>query len=1070
MLPGVVTESSMIELRALGTAEIRTEVSTLRPSQDIVFATALYLVIERRKPIARDHLAEILWPDASRASRRHRLRQTLLQLKKLGFVVRATRDTVFLEAEVATDTQLIEHPSADGSEPESVVWLPGYNPAFSRVFNEWLDAARDQFHSAAVRALLGQMSVARSHGDWRSLDRLATKSLSLDPFNEEAVLAKAESAAMRGAKRKALSILDEYVSEIGDSSRELRLPATILRRRIMERLPDRPVLSNAEPAFVGREEEMATLTRALDEARVGAGSAILVVGDAGIGKSRLSGEVARFAELRGARVQRATCRRTDVERPLSLFVDIVPQLRELPGALGCAPETFSLLKRLTEFEQRAEDVPRALDTERLFEGVRAALFDLLESIAEEHCLLIAIDDVQWLDKASATLLVRMADWCRSRRILFVLNARPGSNTLLDYADGIHLKSITLGPLSATVAAGLLESLARRGDDEPEQAFVDWGLAVAEGNPFFLQELAHQWIETGQHSEAPPSISRVLDERLSRLSSDALHVLQTSAFLGDFASMDRVERVLGYPPHQFLSAFEQLNSAAMLESATDGNPTVVDRIRPKHDFLASAATNRLSGIASAFLHRRCAIALETDLAQQVVSGSLLWASATHREAAGDREKALSLRISCAEHLLEMGLAHDACTTYRQTLSSCDNDADRLRVLSRLARSLEFDGQWKPSIEVLRECVQLERKMSSADSDHNDYELLLLEAQNRSMLDAASVLEKTLECIRSDRSGANHKVEAAVLAMKVACDFGRTDLLDSVYRDVAPHFNDPSVCEFDSLQINTIYGTMRGDSPVPVRELRRLAEVARRVHGELGYSRAMITAMTACRMTGRYQEGLEFANRALEHADVHRFHTKRREILVWTTALHVSARRFDEAKKTLRRVLNDPVPSDSLRERHEVCLLDARIAIEEGDFSRAASAFGQAESISPAHSLTRRCYYLAVEIRIKINEGVDAEILRPLVAELEAENSRLRRFTAQDFESYALFLGLAAIGEESRGRTMFREWVEQRRVKWPLPPEALELSRTDETNRSADQRNVEQSYDTAALRTVPLSGVV
>ncbi|HET8826914.1 MAG TPA: AAA family ATPase, partial [Terriglobales bacterium] len=488
----------MIELRALGTAEIRTGVTILRPSQDIVFAAALFLVIQRGKPIARDRFAEILWPDAGLGPRRHRLRQTLLQLKKLGFVVRATRDTVVFEAEVATDADLIKQMSADGPDPESVAWLPGYNPAFSRAFGEWLDAARDEVHSATVIALLRRMSIARSHGDWRALERIATKILSIDAYNEEAVLARAESAAMRGAKRKALSVLDEYLSEIGDTSRDLRVPATILRRRITERLPDRPVLRNAEPAFVGRDEEMAVLTRALDEARAGAGSAILVIGDPGIGKSRLSAEVARFAELRGARVQRAMCRRTDVERPLSLFVDIVPQLRELPGALGCAPETFALLKRLTEFEQRAEDVPRALDIERLFEEVRAALFDLLESIAEEHCLLIVIDDVQWLDKISAALLVRMSEWCRSRRILFVLNARPDGSSLLDYADGSQFKRITLGPLAGNAAAAVLEAFARNRGGEPEPAFVGWGVAVAEGNPFFLQELAQHWIETGQH--------------------------------------------------------------------------------------------------------------------------------------------------------------------------------------------------------------------------------------------------------------------------------------------------------------------------------------------------------------------------------------------------------------------------------------------------------------------------------------------------------------------------------------------------------------------------------------------
>ncbi|MGH7602923.1 MAG: hypothetical protein ACRENK_02875, partial [Gemmatimonadaceae bacterium] len=77
----------MIVLRALGTAEIDTGVSTLTPSQEIVFAAALYLILERGKRVSRAHLAAMLWPGAPDQARAHRLRQTIFQLKKLGILV-----------------------------------------------------------------------------------------------------------------------------------------------------------------------------------------------------------------------------------------------------------------------------------------------------------------------------------------------------------------------------------------------------------------------------------------------------------------------------------------------------------------------------------------------------------------------------------------------------------------------------------------------------------------------------------------------------------------------------------------------------------------------------------------------------------------------------------------------------------------------------------------------------------------------------------------------------------------------------------------------------------------------
>src|SRR5689334_12633884 len=86
----------MINLRALGTAEIRTPVVTLTPSQSIIFAAALYLIIERDKQISRSGLSSLLWPKVPSADRAHRFRQTLHHLRKLGVPLLANRDRVAL--------------------------------------------------------------------------------------------------------------------------------------------------------------------------------------------------------------------------------------------------------------------------------------------------------------------------------------------------------------------------------------------------------------------------------------------------------------------------------------------------------------------------------------------------------------------------------------------------------------------------------------------------------------------------------------------------------------------------------------------------------------------------------------------------------------------------------------------------------------------------------------------------------------------------------------------------------------------------------------------------------------
>jgi tetratricopeptide (TPR) repeat protein len=311
-------------------------------------------------------------------------------------------------------------------------------------------------------------------------------------------------------------------------------------------------------------------------------------------------------------------------------------------------------------------------------------------------------------------------------------------------------------------------------------------------------------------------------------------------------------------------------------------------------------------------------------------------------------------------------------------------------------------------------------------------------------------------------------AAVIAMKVAVDFGRLDLLHAIYHEIEPHFGSDEVSKLHCIEATTIYRTMCDPSTVEIEELNRLVELGHTLGGELGYHRAIRTATNACRLSGRYYEGLEFASRALEHADTNRFYSKRREILMWIIALHMAAGEFRDARRVLTAIITDAFPSDSAQARNEIVLLDARIAIEEGDFQRAATLFQQAQPVSPTYSLARKCYCVALEVQIRVSQKVDSRKLNTLVAELEAYNIALRPSMARDFESYSLFVGLRHLGEEARARASLQEYVNQRRDKWPLSARIREALGRPQDGGIVTQ--VELNQETAARKTVPLSGVL
>ena len=183
----------MIVLRALGNAEIDTGVATLTPSREMVFAAALYLILERGKSVSRKRLASLLWPQVDEKARAHRLRQTILQLKKVGFIVTADRDSVQCSPrDPGSDIAELAGTCADAlTAHASLEFLPGYSPIFSDSFRDWVDAQREETHALVTRRLVTELNTARTKGDWSTCDRFARQCLKLDPFNESAVLAQA---------------------------------------------------------------------------------------------------------------------------------------------------------------------------------------------------------------------------------------------------------------------------------------------------------------------------------------------------------------------------------------------------------------------------------------------------------------------------------------------------------------------------------------------------------------------------------------------------------------------------------------------------------------------------------------------------------------------------------------------------------------------------------------------------------------------------------------------------------------------------------------------------------------
>lgn len=1056
----------MIKLRSLGEALFEVDDGhKVTPGAPLRFGALLYFAVERGKRISRPTLTELLWPGVDEPVARHSLRHLLYTLRSVGVDFADGPHDVELPADcvVLDYEEILGDPATAAREVGE--FLPGYAPTFSPAFAEWVEHLRSRIHGRFRAAILRTLGDAKSRSQWTDVEQLARRCLRLDPLNEEATLALAEATALSGGKAAAVAILDRYLGELEAAPRELKVPANVLRTRISERLPA-PYNAAADACFIGREEIMADLTRQLNRARAGLGSGCYVWGNAGIGKSRAALELMRVATLQGLRPIRVACQRSDVRRPLGAFADLVPMLQQLPGALGCSPTSRQFLERLTQYRPESPSVADGeRDAEFLYASLRQSLFDLVDAVSEEGTLVAIIEDVHWLDRVSAEVVRELIERSESRPLLLVLTARTplaSESPLFGLVRG--LTTHELPPLSETSSGRLFLTLLGERGREIDSRALRRHTALAEGNPFFLRELATHWLEHGNTEELPSTLTAAIEERLSRLDFLALRVLQACAMLGKNSTFERLERVLGYARLDLMNSLETLDRAGLLASHDR-------RTLTKHDLLAEAAAARLSPTAARYCHRQMGLVLEAELDPGQTpdhDASLLWDCARHLQLAGEIERAMKVITQCADQALAVGLARESVEMWERALPMCETDAQRLHVKEHQVIALLAAEEWQRVIDVAAEVRALREVACPGQVFHDDIELAQWEAQSRLGYDLQSLLDCALTCLLDPQASYDHRVRAGQCVLVHAHNLGDPDAMYAGYHVLTRVLNEADAAPYERMIADVIYHSGYGDPQTAVVAARRLVTLARARGVWPGLTRALRWASNPLRYHGPWDEAEILLLESIAISD--RFHLNYSASVSATllAELCFSTGRMDDAKRWLQKSL-----SGSQRRTYVVAVnslqLATQIALFENNASDAIRHLTVLRCL-PCQACPRcNTLTLALEVGIRLLQGDMVE--KELADRFYHDYERSKRGLCQDFSAYMRFRLLDAEGQPQQALRSIAQYVnEDRRERSPLPyylAEILEASNVVADSKPRLQPAFQKVADASARDSQALS---
>lgn len=486
--------------------------------------------------------------------------------------------------------------------------------------------------------------------------------------------------------------------------------------------------STALAPFVGRQIELAVLESALDRAKSARGGIVVVAGEAGIGKTRLTQEISRrvgsecgvhFGRWLEGHALPAYWIWAEVIRSFIRGRDPADLVGQMGSGVSDIVRIVPEIQHILPTVEPLTDIESVEAQFRLLNSIRTFLFRASHSRTQ----LIILDNLNLADKPSLLLLEFLAEEIASKRLLIVATYRTGKLSVDDALAqtlGVLAKEPLFGRIFLTgFGAEEIHNLILRSlEIDPPRAFIDQIVERTGGNCLFVTEIIRfmgkQEKELWGHS-IPEAIRFAISRRLSQLSKECLEILTVAAVIGRIFRLDRLQVVLpDRPMESLIDCIEEALAAPFIEDV----PGSAGWYRFTHALVREAVAGQLSLARRSILHERIGKALEllyasqaeynaTELAHHFVSANSVEASAKaahYSKLAGDA----ALRAYAHEEALEH---------YRRSLDARPDSAiddEKAELLAGMARAYAFMRNRTEADEVLRRAIEYYAKTMQLSS--------------------------------------------------------------------------------------------------------------------------------------------------------------------------------------------------------------------------------------------------------------------------------------------------------------------------------------------------------------------
>jgi len=823
----------LLRLTVLGSPEVFHDGSRLKFALRKAQALLLYLAVEGGMH-SRSKLAAFLWPDSAPQDARTALRNAVALLRSLladsgaspsqhshllsehellGLDPHALME---LDMEVVQQAwqQAQRYSTAPSLEQRASLvaqfqhaltlvrgpFLDGFWLGEEAAFDEWRQMQQHQWHMR-LQLLCDRLSSWQEEaGELEQARDTLTRWLALEPLQEEASRRLMRVHLALGDTTAALQV---YVAcrarlaevlQVEPSPETVELAERIRTSAVAHRgsIPARPAVGEHQPPselmtpLIGRVAAFSQLVSRYHQVQQGQPQAMLVVGEVGIGKSRLAREFVTWARAHGAEVLSGHALQLGGRLPYQPLVEAVRPRLEAENAPEDLLEDLwlaELSRLLPELRVRYPDLPALTEDEltargRLFEAVAR----LLDALGRSSPLVLLLDDLQWLDGASLDLLRYLGGYWKAHgsRVLLLGTVsseglEPKSQLAAELSDlgrDLLVSQVTLLPLSQSETIQLVQAIAREeehsawsGGEQREHgpaplvALGDFLFAQTGGHPLYLQETLKLLRDRGllvprlgtdgtwrleptgetaaviaqersRRELLPPSVRPMILGRLAKLTPAARQLVRASAVVGNLASAKLLWQVAELEVQAGVEALEEAVGSGILRE--EDSRTDWPGYHFAHEMIRDAVYTELGEARRRLLHQRALASLSSE-------GARVSELAYHALLAGEAEAAYRYSVLAADEAVAVFAVEDAIGYYEQARALFQEQKPLQSVLP------------EPEVEHLYVCLGLAYAFQNSwQQAQGACEELLAYAQRHQLPSLASITLNRLAILAAQQS--------------------------------------------------------------------------------------------------------------------------------------------------------------------------------------------------------------------------------------------------------------------------------------------------------------------------------